>query len=196
MVGQAAAECSKVPDPIAWTVDVPLLSTPVIVRQLAAVIAIPIAILAMLLIGLAWSEGDLDQLGAILRAVLGVLAILLVLMLAAILLVFNNRMRVNFEITEDGVRSRVIDGRARFGRVMAIVLGALSRTPAVVGAGLLAQSNSTRVTRWHDIRRIEVDPKRQIILLKGRLLTLDAVFCSSDNYPAVKRRIESNLPGR
>jgi len=180
-------------DPLAWTIEVPLLSTPVIVRQLAAVVLIPLGILTLLLVGLAWIEGSLDDLGAILRAMVGVLAILAVLMLVAILLFFNNRMTVSFEFTEDGVRSRVVDQRARVGRTMAIVLGVLARSPAAAGAGLLAQSNSSRFTRWHAIQKLEADPKRHCILLKGKALTLDAIFCSEDNFPIVKTRLEEKL---
>jgi len=180
-------------DPIAWTVNVPLLTTPIIVRQLAAVILIPLAILALLLTGLAWFEGSLDQLGAIFRAIFGVSAILLVLVLAAVVLFFNNRMTVSFEIDADGVRSRVVDGRAKFGRTLAIVLGALARNPTVAGAGLLARSNSFRFTGWDEIRSLEVDQKRQIVLLRGNRLVLDAVFCTKDNFMDVKSTIEKAI---
>jgi len=180
-------------DPIAWTVNVPLLTTPIIVRQLAAVILIPLAILTLLLIGLAWFEGSLDQLGAIFRAIFGVSAILLVLVLAAVVLFFNNRMTVSFEVDADGVRSRVVDRRAKFGRTLAIVLGALARNPTVAGAGLLARANSSRFTEWHEIRSLEVDQKRHTVLLRGNRLVLDAVFCTKDNFMDVKSAIEKEI---
>ena len=180
-------------DPIGWTIDVPLLSTPIIVRQLAAVIMIPLAILALLLIGLAWLEDSLDQLGAILRAIFGVSAILLGLVLAAVVLFFNNRMTVSFEIDADGVRSLVVDRRARLGRTLAIVLGALARNPTVAGAGLLARSNSSRFTEWHEIRSLETDQKRHTILLRSNRLVLDAVFCTKDNFMDVKSTIEKAI---
>ncbi|MCY0154742.1 hypothetical protein OEG86_23810 [Hoeflea alexandrii] len=180
-------------DPIAWTVNVPLLTTPIIVRQLAAVTMIPLAILALLLIGLAWLEGNLHQLGAILRAILGVSAILLVLVLAAVVLFFNNRMTVSFEIDADGVRSRVVDRRAKFGRTLAIVLGALARNPTVAGAGLLARSNSSRFTGWDEIRSLETDQKRHSVLLRSNRLVLDAVFCTEDNFTDVKSTIEKAI---
>jgi len=181
-------------DPIGWTIDVPLLSTPIIIRQLAAVIMIPLAILALLLIGLAWLEGSLDQLGAILWAIFGVSAILLGLVLAAVVLFFNNRVTVSFEIDADGVRSRVVDRRAKFGRTLAIVLGALARNPTVAGAGLLARSNSSRFTEWHEIRSLETDQKRHTILLRSNRLVLDAVFCTKDNFMDVKSTIEKAIP--
>ena len=180
-------------DRIAWTIDVPLLSTPIVVRQLAAVIMIPLAILALLLVGFAWLEGNLHQLAAILRAIFGVSAILLVLVLAAVVLFFNNRMTVSFEIDADGVRSCVVDRRVKFGRTLAIVLGALARNPTVAGAGLLARANASRFTEWHEIRSLEVDQNRHTVLLRSNRLVLDAVFCTKDNFMDVTSTIEKAI---
>ncbi|WP_319530511.1 hypothetical protein [uncultured Cohaesibacter sp.] len=176
-----------------WTVNVPLATNRFVLRQLAFVLFFPAILVALFIFILGVIDGDPDEMKAALSVFALVAGIFLVLMAIAILLVFGNRMEMAFDIKPDGVHSHVIDKRARFGRLLAIAAGFLTLNPTLAGLGLVAHGNRGRHTAWRDIKEIELLVDQFTIVLHGKRLPLDAVFCLENNYDAVLSAIRSRL---
>lgn len=179
--------------PIEWTINVPLATNRVILRQLGLVILIPAAILALLMLVLGVIDNDPDQIKVAVILFFGAIALLTLLIAIAVLLVLGNRMTMTFHLDRDGITSSVIDKRAKISRRLAISLGLLTLNPGLAGAGFLASANSGRRTDWHDIDELEIIRSQQTIVLRSGLLVLDAIFCTPDNFQTVCHRIEVNV---
>ncbi|WP_417675099.1 hypothetical protein [Roseibium sp.] len=178
-----------VADSLTWEIDVPLLTTPIVVRQTAFAILIPIVILIAFVGGLAWWDGYTDQIPGILGGMLVIGAGLMFLFALVSLLIFRNRMRMRFHLNDEGVESAVIDATARTGSTLAIAIGLLALKPGIAGSGLLAKSGSIRFVRWKDVRRIGVDERRHTVFLKSKYRVLAALFCTPEVFQNVRAQV-------
>lgn len=178
-----------------WEINVPLATNRLVLRQLGLILVIPAAIVALLLFTLGVIDNDPAEMRAAGLVFLLVAGIFIVLLAFAILLVFSNRMRMTFTLDEAGVHSLVIDQKARVGRILAMLLGFLTLNPTLAGAGLLAQANRGRSTPWADVRKIELMEKDRTIVLRGKRLVLDAIFCNEENFDDVLGFVQARLKG-
>lgn len=176
-----------------WEIDVPLATNRVVLRQLALLIVIPSAALALLMLTLGVIESDPGQIKVAFILFCAGIGFMSLLIGIAILLVLGNRMRMTFRVDEKGVQSSVIDRRAKTSRMLAILIGALTVNPGLAGAGLLAQANSGRDTIWSEIEELEIIDNQHTIVLRSGLMVLDAVFCTSSNFQRVRDHIEAHI---
>lgn len=179
--------------PIEWTIDVPLTTNRVVLRQLGLVILIPAAALALLMLVLGVIDNDPGEIRVAIILFFGAIGVLTVLVAIAVLLVLGNRMKMQFQLGRDDIQSRVIDSRAKVSRSLAISLGLITFNPGLAGAGLLASANSGRQTRWEDIDELEIIRTQHTIVLRSGLLVLDAIFCTPENFQTVCSQIETNV---
>ncbi|HWA59932.1 MAG TPA: hypothetical protein VG939_01085 [Caulobacteraceae bacterium] len=178
---------------LAWEADAPLLTHPVMLGALVRLFGITGAIMAGLLVFLFAVQGEWRAIGPMLAMVGAVVGGLFVLSLAVSLVVFGARLRMAFRLDSDGVAASVVDRRARNANRAAAVLGILSGRPALAGAGLLAETESSQSAAWSSIARARFQPRRRTILLSNRWRTVIVLFCTPDNYEAVGQRVRAAL---
>nr|WP_321443713.1 hypothetical protein [uncultured Cohaesibacter sp.] len=179
--------------PIEWRIDVPLATNRVVLRQLALIIVIPAATLALLILVLGVIDNNPGEIKSAVILFFAAIAILTFLVAIAVLLVLGNRVHMKFRLGRDDITSNITDNRAKVSRRLAISLGLITFNPGLAGAGLLASSNSGRQTRWEDIDELEIIRSQNTIVLHSGLLVLDAIFCTPDNFQDVCRRIEAKV---
>ncbi|WP_316863179.1 hypothetical protein [uncultured Cohaesibacter sp.] len=181
---------------LTWDIDVPLATNRVVLRQLSLIIIIPAAVVALFMLVLGIIDNEPAEMKAAFYIFFGGIGVLLFLVAVAVLLVFGNRMRMSFILDKDGVRSLVIDRKASVGRILAVLFGFLTINPTLAGAGLIAHGNRGRTTPWGDIRKLELLPDQKTIVLHGKRLVLDAVFCRDESFDEVLDFVKHHLSAR
>ncbi len=179
--------------PIEWSIDVPLATNRVVLRQLALIILIPAAALALFMLVLGVIDNDPGEVKVAVILFFAAIAVLTILVAIAVLLVLGNRMHMEFRLGCEDITSSITDNRAKVSRRLALSLGLITFNPGLAGAGLLASSNSGKQTRWEDIDELEIIRSQHTIVLRSGLLVLDAIFCTPDNFQTVCRRIETKV---
>jgi len=110
-----------------------------------------------------------------------------VIMLLVMIVFFRNRMSMAFRVDAAGARSAVIDRRARGAGKAALVVGALSGKPQLVGAGLIASSTSSQSLAWSAVRKASCSPRWRTIKLANSWRTAMILYCDASNYDEVAR---------
>ena len=179
-----------------WNIEVPLATNRVVLRQLSLIVVIPACVVALLILVLGIIDNEPAEIKAALYIFLGGLGFLTFLVAIAILLVFRNRMQMAFVLDKNGIRSLVTDNKARSGRYLAMLIGSLTVNPTLAGAGLLAHGNRGRSTSWGKIERLEILSDQKAIVLYGKMMVLDAVFCQDETFDEALDFIKHHLGGR
>ncbi len=170
-----------------WTVDVPILGNAVVLEQLGLALGVSFGPIVLLI---ALVSGD----GVYALYALALIAATLVLTWLFVLIVYRNRYEAEFALDAAGVlcqtRTRQA-GKNRIVNALAVLLGLLSRTPAAVGAGLLAQSRQRVTLRWGRITSVKYRPRQRTILLRAGWMERIALFCTPENYATVESEVEA-----
>jgi hypothetical protein len=176
-----------------WTKDVPIVTHPVVMRQLAMVFAISYFIICVLL-GIAfWGTDSLEDLWPVAGMMLAICVGLFVVGVLGSLLIYGNRMTTRFRVDAKGVETEVIDARPRRVAKLTFWLGLLAGKPGAAGTGLLALSNMQRATRWQAIRRAKFHDGSRSIELKNAWRTILMLSCTAENYAAVGETVRARL---
>ena len=173
-----------------WKVNVPLVNNPIVLRQTSAACLISGLVVFIILSSIFAFENNWS---AIIDAAWIAAAISLGFSLMAVivmLVIYGNRMAMEFTLDQRGVLSKVTAKRAKLIARLAFILGLLSGRFTVAGAGLLAQTGATQFVRWKQIVHTRYDDKRYIIYLANNWRTVAALFCLESNYLAVKQQVE------
>lgn len=177
---------------ISWSIDVSLLGSPIVYRQLCGVLGLSFLLLALLVVVIFSLEGNWDGLIVSLGVVALVFVGLLVLAVFVIVVLFGNRIGMRFILDARGATSTITDSRAKNVARMATLLGLLTGNPSVAGAGVLAQTGASSFVAWRRVQRVHYDDRRQTIYLKSSWRVLAALFCSRENYAEAKARVSSS----
>ena len=111
----------------AWEIDVPLLSNRIMVGGVARVFVIAAIIMGSLLTLLFAVQGEFDAIGPIWLLTAAICGGMLVLSVLVMLLVFRNRIRFRFTVTDHDVLAETIDSRTRGANRLAVIAGMLGR---------------------------------------------------------------------
>lgn len=179
--------------PLSWQCDVPLVTHPVLLRSLAIMCGVSTFIMVALVGGLiALTEGirsavPMIGMGMMIGAGMFVLSLLIMLV------VFRNRMTMQFEVGEDGASARVVDRRSRIANRLAMVAGTLAGRPGVAGAGMLAMNNEEVGTAWRGVASARYDPARFTITLRNDWRPVMHLFCTPETYQEAAARVADGL---
>lgn len=176
-----------------WQVDVSLLGQPTMVANFVKVIAIAFVVMSGLLIFLSIVSGDGAPIWPLVQLTLVCVGSVAVLFLFVIVVFFRNRMTMRFAVDERGAQSVQIDRRARAGAKAAIVVGALSGKPGLLGAGLISQSTASQAMRWSAMRSASFSPRWRAIKLANGWRTVMILYCLPENYELVAERVRGAL---
>ena len=180
---------------IQWEIRVPMFRNRFILQGLTLSIALPLGILAVVMV-IAFAGKDLpDDLNdaLILAAIFFVLTALLVLAL------YGGRYAPGFIVDPDGIINFTRVRRPRKNRLintLLMLLGLLRGNLSAVEAGLTAQSRIVTVIPWKNVTYVRYYPKHRTILVRGESDEDLAVFCTKGNYAQVEQMVREHTAGR
>ncbi|MEE4659683.1 MAG: hypothetical protein V2J89_04390 [Halieaceae bacterium] len=181
-------------EPNSWEVDIPLLTNPNMLgawlKAMGATYLLCMLIMGAVMVG----TGEWEQLPMLAGIFALVVGGILVLGLLIMLLVFGNRFRARFTVSDKGIAYEGIDKRARSLARMAVVAGALGGSARTAGAGLLAVSGENVDLQWQGIASARYQPRRHTIVLRNAWRDLMHVYCTPENYAAVRSLVEQQVP--
>lgn len=181
--------------PLSWQCDVPLVTHPVLLRSLAIMCGVSTFIMIALVGGLIAITDGVKSAVPMIGMGMMIGAGMFVLSLLIMLVVFRNRMTMQFQVDEHGATARVVDRRARIANRLAMVAGAASGRAGVTGAGMLAMSNEEVTTAWSGVASASYDPRRLTITLRNDWRPVVHLFCTPETYEEAAARVGEGLSG-
>ncbi len=179
---------------ITWNAEIPLLTSTVIIRQLAFVLAVSSLCVLVFVLMVDAFEGNLTLAG-VLRTILITLLVFGGLSLLAVVIMlffYGNRYENRFIMDEIGVTAETIAGTRKKNAIVNLLL-LLSGKPGPAGAGLIAASRQSEQVKWEKVNSLTTDPNKLEIVLRrgGRALML--IRCTPENYPRVLKMAQEAL---
>ncbi len=186
LYNSAASAAAVAPgEEIVWETELSLLTSPLVLKQLAFVVGGTGLFMALLLSLILALSGDYSGIPVIwLISLLTALGLGLLLLLV-VLFFFRNRMAVRFTVNEKGVLWETIDKRARAAGRLALLAGLLGRHPGAVGAGMLAVAREKEMARWQELSSVTYDGRRFMLTLRHSWRPVMLVACLPQNYEQV-----------
>jgi hypothetical protein len=174
-----------------WRTDVSLLGQPTMIANFFKVIVIAAGVMSALFAFLALIQGTPGEIVPLLRLTAVCVGVVAAIMLLVMIVFFRNRMGMAFRVDADAARSAVIDRRAKAAGKTALVVGALSGKPQLLGAGLIASTSSSQSLAWSAVRKASYSPRWRTIKLANSWRTAMILFCDASNYDEVARFVEN-----
>lgn len=180
------------PEKLQWEIYVPIFKNRYILRGLGLAIGIPFGLLIAIIIIM--SGGDVFGTDA--KYALLLIGALFVLTFIFVMLIYGGKYAPGFIADSKGVinytqaqqqkKNKIING-------LLITLGLFSGNMTAAGTGMIANSRQVTALKWKHVRKVQYDPKRCIILLRGGISEKIAVFCTRENYAAVEAIVRNNV---
>lgn len=169
-----------------WDICVPLLTTPIILRQTVGVFGVTFILISVFLCALFAWEGNWQDMLPSLTVVALVHLGLVGLSLLVMALYFGNRITMRFAVDRRGIASEVREERSQRAAKLAVIMGLATGNFSAAGAGMLATTGARSFVPWTRVDTFRFDDRRRTVYLCRGWRTLAAVFCDETNYPAVK----------
>lgn len=175
----------RMQETLTWKISVPIFRSAEILKQLGFALGIP---LGLVIFAITLTSGY----SVYTIYALGLMAALLFFTWLLLMVVYGGKYEVEFMLDDKGVFCRTQPKQAKRNRVintLAVVLGLLSGKPAVMGAGILAQSRQEVFIRWNRISKVKYKPHRRTVLLWGGWTEHIALFCTEENYTVIEQAV-------
>lgn len=143
---------------LAWTIRVPLLTNPLILRQMVVWSGLSALLVGLIFGGILVSQDGLEAITDVFLIMAACFVFLLVLAVLVMGLFFLNRMTLRFRIDNEGIAMAAGDAKVRTANTLAVVLGTLSGKPGAVGAGLIGRSQERDNVAWDEVKRWRTIP--------------------------------------
>lgn len=177
-----------------WECDVPLVTNPVVLRQVFMVfLLVPLVACAVLVLPL-WREDSLDSLPMLLAMMFAVSGGLMIAGLLGALVLLGNKSRMSFRLTPKGVTAETIDRRVTRIGWITMVLGLLTGKAGAVGAGMLTLSHTRQSSTWRAIEKVRINGRRRTIELSNGWRTITVLYCTPGNHEDVIRLVRAHVP--
>ena len=175
-----------------WTVKMPLATNPVVIIDLLKVFLIVFVVVSILFTIIFATNNEIETLPPML-GMFGLICLgLLVLSWIIMLIVFGNRMEVEYEIDENGAIMRTLDKRAKLANRLAVGAGILGGSAVTAGAGLTAISNENMSVLWSWIQGFSINKMTKTIALRNSWRNVLVIYCS-DNFAQVCDFVKSHV---
>jgi len=177
---------------IVWETDLRLFGPEMLKGWSLAMVATWLVM--MLILGIVFvAQGETENLPGLAGVLLAVTAGLWLFGFLVMALLFRGKYRVRYTVSDSGVRMDTLEQVAKKANRLAIVLGALSGKPGLLGAGLIGRSRESEGVEWDGAFRADLRPERQLIVFKGPWRSLLLLQCQADNYAVVAARVEQAM---
>ena len=182
---------SKTPD-MAWETDLPLFSRAMF-RQWTGAMLATLLVMALILTPIFAAQGEWDALPKLFAVLAACVAGLWLLGFAIMALVFRGRMRVRYTLSNRGVLYETVDRTAKGANRVAIIAGALARSPQVLGSGLIAKSRESEQVDWTQVARADYDTARHFVTLRNAWRGIMWMQCTPENFAEVTAQVKRAL---
>lgn len=179
-----------------WLVDVDLWRDTLIPLTVLQVIAVAAAFPAVVLLVVEVLDGDpargLRTAAQVYGIAAGVLLALFVVAYPVFVLVKGGRYSVLFEMDATHLRHIEMPRSADRSALLAwvgVLAGLAARDATVMGGNVLALARREMATRFADVRRIVVEPRRHVIRLIARDMTRNVVYTHPEDFARVRDEI-------
>lgn len=191
--GKTEEDPSSGNETITWEEDISLLGNPLIIKQSFFVAGGAGLLMAFLMSFLFATTGEYgDILPVLFISAVGA-AGLWVFMALIMVIFFGNRIRIRFTVDGKGALWETVDKRALGANRLAMVAGVLGRSPGTAGAGAVAASREKEFVSWTDVKAIEHDPRRHMIVLRSSWRPVMMLVCRPENFGRVNRFLEQRI---
>jgi len=178
---------------LSWEIGIPLVTNPRILRTLAQVMALSMALVVLLLGVVFGSQGDWDSVLTMAKIFALVGVGLFVLSLLAMGVAFGNRLRTRYTVDDEGIVQETVDRVGKVGSRLTVIAGVLGRSPGTTGAGLTAMSNEVASLSWGGAFRVSAVPRRHLLVFRNAWRPVIDVYCTPENYAAVEALVRSRM---
>lgn len=171
-------------DEMSWEIRVPLLKNKIIQKQLFISIGVPFGALFILLILIKAYNGLI---------ILGATFLLAYLI---ILVVFRGTYDVHYVIDSRGILCENQKRQAKRVKRMSfftLLFGLFSGNATAAGTGMLASSRTKEFFAWKNIKKARYIDRQRCIMLHAGFAENTALFCTEDNFKAVKSLVAGKL---
>ncbi len=172
-------------DSIVWEIRLPVLTNLFLWYDLAKVFVIVYIVVVTLMSAIFLVAGE----AAGIPSVAFVFAIVCGALLAASIPIaaiwYANRVNVRYTLSPKGVRYDTLERKDRWLNRALVVLGLAMGKPAAAGAGLIAASRETELTRWKDVTRIKEHRSLAVLSLLDGWHVVQRLHCSREDYERV-----------
>lgn len=175
-----------------WDIRVPIFKNSIIMKQIGLGIGIPFGILLTVLFIMSFSSRD-SLYGLYLVLILLGLTVILVLIL------FNGTYDVSYKIDKEGITCRNQQKQTKRIKTMSKITffaGLFTGNVTAAGAGLLAGSKTNSFIRWRNVRKFKHKPKNRAIMISDGYLDNIAIFCTEENYEAVRDYVDTFMKNK
>ena len=175
---------------LVWSRVVPLITNPVVVKDLFLALFIPAVLTGILLTVILW---DAAMLLLFLAVAAGIFVLGLVIM-AVLQLGTKGGLNTFFYISDEGVAYKAGKGTKILNRVSTV--GSFSMGSAGgTGSGLLAISQEANTLFWENIRYITIRMGLKMIVFRSPyLISPIALYCTEENFPVVVEMTRKYAP--
>lgn len=178
---------------IEWEISVPLLNNRLMVGALVKVLGLSVLLLGGLLSLIFASQNNWDLIPQMFLMMALVGAGLILLGLVVMGVIFGNRMRCRYSVSDEGIRFEAIDKTLRATNRLAVIVGLLLGRPQAVGAGLIGQSQEIQNMNWRGNFRAQYEPDAHVVTLRNGWRRLMIIYCTAENYAEVAARVQAYL---
>ncbi len=189
----SGAGASRLPPPLAWETDVPLLTNWVVLGSVLKAFGITGVLIAALFSLMAAVAGRWDTIPSDIMMAGAIVVGLVVLGLLGALLVYGNRMTMRFRLDDKGIDTAVIDRRSNAVSALLVLFAALAGRPGAMGTGILAATGKRQSATWKRISAARFRPRWRTVTLFDGWHTAAVLFCRPDNYEAVADRVRTEM---
>ena len=120
---------------------------------------------------------------------IGLIFLTFLLTYVFIKLVYGGNYEAEFTVDEKGVKCCLQEEHEKKNKIVnsiTVIIGFLSKKPAVAGAGILASTKANIFIPWNKVTKVIYNDKQYVIIVKGSLTENIALFCTEKNYDDVK----------
>jgi hypothetical protein len=174
---------------ITWEILVPLLNNRLIVGATIKVFGFAAIGVASLLSLVFATQGNWQLIPKTFLFLMLLGCGLIVLSLVIMAVVFQNRWRFRFTLSDDRIRFETIDKTLRAANRLAVKAGVLVGRPQAIGAGLIGQSTEIQEIKWSGSFRAVYKPGARVVILRNRWRRLMIIYCTPENYTKVAEYI-------
>ena len=150
-------------EPLEWTVRVPLLTNPIVLKQLLWWAGMTALLCGLIFGAIFVSQDGIETLPTVLIIMAAIFGGAITMAVLVMGLFFFNRMTLRYRLDGEGIHMATGDPKVKAANTAAIVLGILTRRPGAVGAGLMARSQEKDSVEWNDITRWRTFPRQYAV---------------------------------
>ena len=180
--------------PYRWDTEFALLTDRFVLYDGVKLVAWTYLIIAVLFSIVFLVRGEPETIPTVLSAFAFALAGLSLLGVLIMLVIFRNRFRARVTISAHGVLVESMSGAGKVANRLAVVVGALARSPGTLGAGLLGRAGESVALEWSALKRVNAHDDHCVLSLMNSWRVVMRLYCTPENYATVSALVAAHLP--